>query len=419
MVSIKSKLNILDIMIGMGYSQLRFPTLLVWLGIIGMNFYHQVLPLLISGSVLFGLVLLMIYILRLTLIMLGVVLFFSIVGKFTGSLKNHFLLLEYTFDGATMICKGGEQEAKTTLDSIQTVYEDKKRFFLFKTGFKFEVISKRLMTSTEIQQVREFFKPKINRFVHYAFRAFPYFILIIAGFTLWGVFKPSYYMDTSTGRMEAFYQDDELVFAITSNSMGHSETLYDGIFPPKKPKFVERKPYIETRFYDIKKGKLTQQILTGHEYMALHPYGQDIYCVSQSLKESKFLKFDGKQFVPITPQERDALKGHEENPIAAGWKFFELWDENDQETADNDPLKGEDDWATFPLKTSTVKIHYMTSVADPKTYSTQQTYTLKGLTPNGEDQELFTVKDGTKKIDRNVFESDFPQKASAGEGAKP
>src|SRR5258708_3937869 len=129
MVNIKSKLNILDIMIGMFYSQIRFPALLIWLGIIGMNFYQQVLPLLTAESYLLDCVHLNIYNLRLTLIMLCVVLFFSIDGKFTGSLKRHFLPQEYTFDGAIMICKAGEQEAKTTLDSIQSVYEDKKRFF--------------------------------------------------------------------------------------------------------------------------------------------------------------------------------------------------------------------------------------------------------------------------------------------------
>ncbi len=417
MVSIKSQLKSIDITVGMIYSQLRFPVLFIWIGIFGMNFYRECLPLILTGNVLFGCVLFLIYVLRLVAVMLFVGLFFAFVGKYTGHLKNQFKMIEYTFDGTTILSKVGEKDGKSYLDDIQSVYEDKKRIMLFKSGFKFEVISKRLVTESELAQIREFLKSKTSRLVHFIYRFLPYATLILAGLTAWGVFVPTYSMTSSTQGLEAFYQEDELAFTATTQSFGTVSDLYDGIFPPQKPKFIERKPFIVTRFFDVKGGHLTQLILTGHEEKRIFPSGPDLLCVSLDRKTREFLKFDGRQFVPVTGPEKDDLMKRSEYEKPSGWKYFRLWDETDQEIDENDPSKGEDNWATFPLKSGTVKVHYQSSIPDPKNYFPQHVYTLTGLTPNGGEMDLIHILDGTKKIDQAAFESDFPVKASnPGEG---
>lgn len=419
MVRIKSQLKMFDVMVGIFYSQLRYPTLLLWFFILGMNFYHQCLPLILAGSVLSGLVLFLIYVLRLAAVILLVGLFFTIVGKLTGSLKNQFLLQEYTLEGNTILDKAGEKESKTYLDDIQLVYEDKKRFMLFKTGFKFEVISKRLMTETELEQSREFFKTKTSVPVHYIFKFLPCILLILASVTAIGLFVPNYYKISSVQNMVAFYQEDELAISICIQSEGNSDDLYDGIFPPTNRKVVRREPFFEMHFFDIKKGELTQLTLTGHEYLQIYPSGQNIFCVTRTRKGGVITKFDGKQFVPVTAEERTALANKPELTGSSDWSMFRLWDENDREIEEHDPLKGEDDWATFFLKSGSVQIHYRTSITDPKTNSTQYLYSVKGLISNGGEQDLLSVIDGVKKIDSATFEDNFPVKITAGsEGAQ-
>jgi len=419
MVRFKSQLKMFDVMVGMFYAQFRFPSLFIWIFILGMNFYHQCLPHILAGKVLFGWVLFLIYVLRLTAVILLGSIFFIIAGKYMGGLKDHFLIQEYTLEGNTILDKAGEKESKSYLEDIQFVYEDKKRFMLFKSGFKFEVISKLLLTETELGQIRDFFASKSHAFVTTAFKSLPYVLLILAAVTAYGVFVPNYSKISTVGNMAAFYQDDELVVSISVQSQGNQDDLYDGIFPPNNRKVAQREPFIETHFYDIKNGTLTQLTLTGHEYSRIYPYGQEILCAAMDGKDRKLTKFDGKQFVPVTPEEKDAMTNKPEPPGPPAWKMFRLWDESGKELEDRDSLKGEDNWATFPLKSGPVQVHYRSDLPDPKTYSTRHYYSVKGLTPNGGEQDLLSVTDGINLIDQKTYEDDFPVKADVGqEGAQ-
>jgi hypothetical protein len=165
-------------------------------------------------------------------------------------------------------------------------------------------------------------------------------------------------------------------------------------------------------FYDIKGGRLTPLTLAGHDFGRIYPVGPNIIYATQDRKERAFSKFDGKQFVPVTAQEKDDLMKKGEYGSDSGWKSFGLWDENGQEIEERDAQKPEDDWATFPLKSGPVMIHYRTTPADPKTFSFRHLYSVKGLAPNAGEQELFSATDGTTKIDHAAYENLFPARPS-------
>jgi len=324
---------------------------------------------------------------------------------------------EFTFDEEIVSFKNEATEARIPLKGITGYVETKRYFTFFRSDMNTTTFAKSSLTTEELLEVKTILRGKHSPVIEWIGRVFLPANALLLLVTVWALLAPSYTVRTAAENVQAFWREDTLLVSIPVYKHGSRESLLQNMHPilfallNRKPPRDAFATDITDHVFIVRDGRLKRLALKAGEDEALglvQPVGNDLFLIRYVARQQEFSRFDGENFVPVDPQEREEIlvRMKECRRERCGWERFGLWDE-DKDDEEENPNADQSYRATLRLRSSEYILGMEVTWRDRKEYAQDRDFTLKGLRSGGAVEELLSVEGKPRRMGGEEYRTLF------------
>jgi uncharacterized membrane protein len=358
-------------------------------------------------------------VLALDVFLLEVFLFFLIVlllvfiYKISGRLRVANLEHEFEFSDDGYTGRTPESEYKNLLKNVSRFAESRRRVIWYTKSNAAEVYLKTNFSPQDLQNLREFFKPKKSKYLEwvcrYGFMVFLALVVVLGGL----LFYPRYTVVRTVQQFSAFSEGEETVILIPVSAFGQVVRLVEEIHPYLNIFMGRPMAYTATEYnFFVLKDGVVKPLPGTRLYKAeafLTAVGDDLYLSSRSRTTSECRKFDGNDFQLVDCKQLEDLQRTCEDTgnHKPKWKAFTLWDEGAQE--EDDPRAAQQYFATFNAASHSIQVEWDQPAQNYENPVMESKYSWK--TSSGEKGILIDCSTAPQYVSSAQFKELFPKES--------